>query len=436
VNPEASLLRFDGDGHILTVAPTRAGKGVGCVIPNLLTYPGSVVVTDPKGENYAITARRRRDELAQHVHAFDPFGVIEQKSRAKYNPLSLIDVTRADAHDDAWMLADMLVVPDGRSGEEHFWDEEARGLLQGLILYVAATAAAEDRHLATVRELLTRPRDRFKAVIDAMAATTAVRGLIARAAARLQQKAVRERSGVVSTAQSHTHFLDSAQIGAALESSHLSMADLKRRRISVYLILPPDRIDTYRRWLRLMIGCAVHAMTREPRRADDRVLFMLDEFAQLGRMRPVERGITLVGGFGATFWLLVQDLAQLRRVYPDSWGTLVANADVLQVFGVNDWETAEHLSKLTGEATVVVESESESRGVTHGRLGQRQEGEGRSRSERGRRLLTADEVRRLAPGRVLLFVKGCGPIDARRIDYRDDAAFAGMADPNPLYGSP
>jgi type IV secretion system protein VirD4 len=174
-------------------------------------------------------------------------------------------------------------------------------------------------------------------------------------------------------------------------------------------------------------------MTRERQRPAERVLFLLDEFAQLGRMRPVERGVTLVGGYGVTFWMLVQDLAQLRKAYPDAWETLLANADVLQAFGINDWETAEHLSRLTGDTTVVVETDSETWGTSTGRTAHRQEGQSSSRSERGRRLLTADEVRRMPRDRMLIFMRGCGPINARRIDYRTDPGFAGLAEINPLH---
>ena len=145
------LLRFSGEGHVLTVAPTRAGKGVSAVIPNLLDYPGSVLVTDPKGENYAVTATWR-EALGHTVHAFDPFGVVQ--GEAAYNPLDLIDAASAEAVDDARLLADMLVLPGAREGEQAFWNEEARGVLTGLILHVAANAPAEMRTLPHVRELL------------------------------------------------------------------------------------------------------------------------------------------------------------------------------------------------------------------------------------------------------------------------------------------
>jgi type IV secretion system protein VirD4 len=142
------VLRPDGEGHVLTVAPTRSGKGVSCVIPNLLDHPGSVLVTDPKGENYAVTARWRR-ENGHEVHALDPFELVG--GGAGYNPVDLVDVSGPDAADDARMLADMLVLPEGKEGDQAFWNEEARGVLTGLILHVAASPQPELRTLTHVR---------------------------------------------------------------------------------------------------------------------------------------------------------------------------------------------------------------------------------------------------------------------------------------------
>jgi type IV secretion system protein VirD4 len=111
------------------------------------------------------------------------------------------------------------------------------------------------------------------------------------------------------------------------------------------------------------------------------------------------------------FWLLIQDLAQLRAVYGEGWSTFLANANVLQAFGINDWETAEHLSRLAGDTTVDV-SETQ---------------------QRSRRLITADEVRRLAPDLELLFVRGRSPVAARRVSYLRDREFRGLAGTNPLH---
>ena len=426
-------LRHFGEGHVLTVAPTRSGKGVSCVIPNLLDHPGSVLVTDPKGENYAVTARWRR-EMGQDVFAFDPFGIASgEHASATYNPLDLIDAMSQEAIDDARMLADMIVLPDGREGEQVFWNEEARGILTGLILHVATNAPPENRTLTHVRTLLTLAPAQFAELLKDMQANLAADGLVSRTAARILQKAEKERSGVISTAQSHTHFLDSPRMALALGGSSVDLSVLKRELASVYLILPTDRIDAYARWLRLMIACALLGIARTRGQPRDRVLFLLDEFAHLGRMHPVQRDIGLAGGFGVSFWLIVQDLSQLRSTYGEGWPTFLANVDVLQAFGTNDWDTAEYLSKMTGESTIHVESENQSRGVSRGRHAQRQVGTALSTSEKGRRLLLADEVRRLPSGMQLLFVKGSAPLLVNRLNYLRDQEFAGRFDSNPLY---
>jgi type IV secretion system protein VirD4 len=400
------------------------------VIPNLLDHDGSVLVTDPKGENYAVTSRWRLAQ-GQTVHAMDPFGVVG--GQARYNPLDLVDVESKDAADDARMLADMIVLPEGREGDQAFWNEEARGILAGLILHAAANPNASLRTLTHVRTLLTLPPDSFAQLLKEMSASTVANGLVARAAARILQKADRERSGVISTAQSHTHFLDSPRMTTTLGSSTFEFADLKRKCISVYLILPTDRIDGYARWLRLMIACGLLAVYRTPGQPRVRMLFLLDEFAHLRRMHPVQRDIGLAGGYGVRFWLVLQDLSQLRTTYAETWQTFLANVDVLQAFGTNDWDTAEYLSKMTGDATIHVASENRSTGVSRGRHSQRQHGTAWSRSETGRRLLFPDEVRRLSPDRQLLFVKGTEPLLVDRINYLKQMPFLERADSNPLY---
>ncbi|HEY4129403.1 MAG TPA: type IV secretory system conjugative DNA transfer family protein [Gemmatimonadaceae bacterium] len=430
---EQSLLRLDGEGHVLTVAPTRSGKGVSCVIPNLLDHPGSLLITDPKGENYAVTAKWRR-RAGHDVFALDPFDLVE--GLASYNPLDLVDISSPDAIDDARMLADMLVLGEGKeASDQSFWNEEARGLLSGLILYAASGDDPYSRTLSEVRALLTQQPSDFKETLEAMSESEAAGGLIARAAARILQKADRERSGVISTAQSHTHFLDSPRMKRVLGSSTFDFGALKRDPTTIYLVLPTDRIESYSRWLRLMIACGLLAITRVRGQPREKVLFLLDEFAHLRRMQPVQRDIGLAGGYGVRFWLVLQDLSQLRSTYGEAWHTFLANVDLLQAFGTSDWDTAEYLSKMTGDATIEVATENQSRGVSRGRTSQHQTGSALSTAERGRRLLFADEVRRLPRDKQLLFIRGRAPLVTERADYLSDPQFATRASANPLYES-
>jgi type IV secretion system protein VirD4 len=294
-----------------------------------------------------------------------------------------------------------------------------------------------------VRELLTLPGKEFKALMGEMLRSPLCGGLVRRSAARHLQKEDRERSGVVSTAQIHTHFLDSPRMAEAMASSSLDLRRLRSEGVSLYLVLPAHHLDTYARWLRLVVACSLHELARSPGKPTvggrpHRVLFLLDEFAHLGRMNPVLRAFGLMAGFGVQVWAFLQDLSQLKATYPDRWGTFLANADVLQAFGTNDHETARYLSELTGEATVWAPTAGESLSRSRGKHASRSQGASQSFAERGRRLLTPDEVRRLPGEEQLLFVKGTRPIRARKADYLSDPEFAGrrgrsLFDENPMH---
>ncbi|HVR07460.1 MAG TPA: type IV secretory system conjugative DNA transfer family protein [Thermoanaerobaculia bacterium] len=426
------LLRFDGEGHLLSIAPTGGGKGLGAVFPNLLDYPGAILCTDIKGENYAVTARYRRERLGQPVEALDPFGLVG--GTARYNPLDLIDPGRADAYDFSRLIGSMLVVPEpGR--HEPFWDDEAASLIAGVVLYVALVAAPADRHLGTVRHYLTLSEQQFAVLLDEMTATEACFGLIRRAANRIRQKEARLLSNVLSSTNRHTEMLDSPNLLRTLTASTFRLSDLKLLPHSIYLVLPPHHLRSHGRWLRLLVAAALRVLTATPGQPPRNVLFLLDEFAVLGRMEVVEEAIAYARSYGISIWMLVQDLSQLREVYRTSWETLLANTRVKQAFGTADEATAEYLSRLTGQATVRVETQNQSRGTTSGRtwLPQRQQSSAQNFGETGRRLLLPDEVRRLPAGQQLLFISGQPPLLTSRVDYLRRRELAARADPNPLY---
>ena len=410
------LLRYAGPAHLLTIAPTRTGKGVGTIIPNLLDYPGSVICIDPKGENARITARHRA--RFGPVHVLDPFGVTGIGAAA-FNPLDRIDPGGLDLADDCMTLADALVYDaPGEAGEAH-WNEEAKALISGLILSIVTSEPAPTRTLATLRDRLTLAPAAFTAQLEAMQVQG---GLAARAANRHLGKSDREAAGVLSAAQRHTHFLDSPRMTAVLGTSDFSFADVKARAITVYLVLPPDRLATYARWLRLMLAQGLTDLARAPASPARPVLFLLDEFAALGRLEPVERAMGLMAGYGIQLWPILQDVHQLRALYERRAGTFLSNAGVLQVFGVNDHDSAKLVSDLLDQETVVFETmsraiDAEETGISFGA------------QHVGRPLLTPDEVRALPGELELLFLAGQRPIVAAKLRYYADREFAGRYDP-------
>jgi len=472
------LLRYDGPAHLITLAPTRAGKGVGTIIPNLLTANRPVLVIDPKGENARITAAAR--QKFGTVHVLDPFGVTGLPGAA-YNPLDRLTPDSPDLGEDAAGLAEALVMdPPGQVSEAH-WNEEAKALLGGLIMFVACHEAAERRSLAAVRDYLTLPPERFRELLELMQQSDQAHGLIARAANRFLGKADREAASVLSNAQRHTHFLDSPRIVAAMSRSDLRFAGLRHGVTSVFLVLPPNRLDAYSRWLRLLVSEALQDIARdaerpegaespqeasraasgvmagpewqdratealegrsealtssyasEPRKANSATpqpaerlrspkpglppaLFLLDEFAALGRLEVVERAMGLMAGYGIQLWPILQDMSQLKDLYGTRANTFIANAGVQQVFGVNDFETAKWLSQSIGQETRAYQSTSHKPG----------ELDSTTTSVTGRDLLTPDEIMQMPPEAQLLRIQGQPVTVARKLRYYADPEFRGL----------
>ena len=412
------LMRYDGPAHLLTMAPTRTGKGVGTIIPNLLTAERSILCIDPKGENARIAGRARR--AFGPVHVLDPFGVTGIPSAA-FNPLDMLDVGGLDVAEDATTLADALVFDEpGQTSEAH-WNEEAKALISGMILHIAAHELGDRRSLVTLRDYLTLAPDALTALLKDMQASTAAGGLVTRAANRHLGKSDREAAGVLSSAQRHTHFLDSPRMAAVLGRSDFRFADLKRRNVTVFLVLPPDRLSAYSRWLRLLVTQSLTDMARTPEKPTTPVLFLLDEFASLGNLAAVERAMGLMAGYGVQLWPILQDVHQLRSTYGQRAGTFLSNAGVLQVFGVNDHDSARLISDLLGQGTIVFRTMSRA-------LDAEESGITLSNQHTGRPLMTPDEVRNLPEHGQLLFLAGQRPIIAGKLAYFRDPEFKGAFD--------
>lgn len=351
-------LHYTGDRHLLTVAPTRSGKGVSSIIPNLLTYKGSVVVIDPKGENALITTARRGqgdkklniEGLRQKVHVVDPWGITSLPSSC-FNPLDWLNPDDEDINENAMILADSIVTPHEGSRDQ-FWDEEAKALLMGILLWVALDESEkENRTLGRVRDIINLGKVEIETLMDNMRKSS--NSIVRSTAARTISKEEKLRSNVSAVLQAHTHFLDSPRIRESLSISDFRFEDLKTARMTIYLVLPADRLETFGRWLRLLIQQALTVNARNIEAKPDKpVLFLLDEMAALGRLTMVEQAYSLMAGFGVQLWGIIQDLSQLERIYGTGWQTFIGNSGVLQYFGSRDLKTAEYFSKLCGVTTI------------------------------------------------------------------------------------
>jgi len=384
---------YQGEGHLLTVAPTRSGKGRGVVIPNLLRYPGPVVVFDPKGEIYRVTARRRR-EMGQRVVRIDPCQVIGPDSDT-LNPFDVFDLANADLETDAQTVAEWLA-QGNRGTKEPFWDNQASALQGGVITHVA-TRAKEERNLDAVRKFLMNDDVVYNlAVLLDTVGKSMNRMAYDEIAAFLATTDV-TRSGILSTAQAYLKPFVSERMAGVLRNSSFDLADVVRGEpLTIYLILPPDKLKSHKALLKMWVGTLLKALTSRRTLPARRTVLFLDEAAQLENFPYLETVMTLCAGYGAQCWTFWQDLSQLKACYPASWETILNNCDVLQTFGVRN----RHMAAQWGEF------------LDHGPEG----------------LLS------LTPGRQVVRVHGRKEAACRRADYLADALFAGLYDDNPMYG--
>lgn len=444
----STLLGITDDRHLLTVAGSRSGKSVG-LISNLMFYKGSILATDPKGELASLTARRR-EAMGQRIHVLDPFGIsgaATEKWRASYNPLDVLKTGSLTFLEDAALIAESIVVQSPDQKDPH-WDESAKNFIEGVIVHVAtASQHADKRHLVTVRELLKKAlwvppeneeetgkpaKRRAKPVLflemmhnaerlDADPETADIGSAVMAAALDFYGKSETEISGVHSTVNRHTKFLDYTAFRKALQHSDFDLRALKAdpAGMSVYLCFPATRVELSKRWMRLFVNQMLDAMEREKTKPAVPVLACLDEFPVLGYMKQLETAAGQIASFDVKLWVILQDWNQGKALYGERWETFAGNAGLMQFFGNNDQTTTEYISKRLGKTQVEV--------ARMGEVAQDQQSKGlsgRSETIELYDLLTPDEITRQFARddrlkRQLVMLAGRHPMMIQRVVYHD-----------------
>ncbi|MGY5780295.1 type IV secretory system conjugative DNA transfer family protein [Rhizobium sp. LEGMi135b] len=417
------FLRFSSDGMVMVFASMGSGKGLGVVIPSLLTYRGSMVVTDPKGENYDI-ARRRRSAFGK-VRMLNPTN-LEHSDR--YNPIDIIRVGTPNEADDAAALAALMIKPDAR---EAHWDDKASSMLKALILHTLQEPA-ESRTLAAVRRLSVGTPHVFLATLETIAHESP--SLAAREIAAGFLTSALEPGGsfsaefksILSNLQKATEpWSAGSPAGVLSSSSTFDMSELTTETSTLFLCVDEDVLTVYERWLRVMVGCALKTLTRAKTAPPKRkVVLLLDEVAVLGRLDPLERQSGLLRAF-CTPVLIWQNLPQIHEVYGRGAEAFLANASARVFFGVNDNHTATYVANMLGNMTTLSSSSGVSQSGELWDSGNRQKGQ----SESGYWLLDPAEVQRLPLTRAVIKFRNVPySILGRRIDYRKVCRWRGQWD--------
>jgi type IV secretion system protein VirD4 len=459
VSSTGEIRRYDTDMHRLVVAPTRSGKGTGTLVPMLLEPPqlvGSALVVDIKGELAAVTGGPLgRGAGGCPVHIFDPFALLTPEflpaeGASSFNPIEWLTTRGDDIVDDAAMIAEALISSSESDGG--YWVAEGRALLTTFLLWVALDeSCAGNRNLFEVLALLNLPPEKeagegqpsFEDLVKKlMLRSPLAGGVIQEGSASFLQKAEKERSGVLSTAKTGLHWLRSGRIKPSFRRALttpddrpvIDFARLKSGIETIYLVIPAPRLGTHGGLLRLMVMIAracLHTQDRPvARSATGRrlpVRFVLDEFAALGRMHAIEQGFGLDAGFGIQHTVVIQNFSQLEKVYDKAWRTFLNESGIMQAFAPRDTITAEELSKLTGTQTMR-DTNPSSNFSTSGFSG------GTAQNAFGRPVMLYDDIMRMGPEELLLFLPHRNPARGRKLDYRDTSLpYAPRARRNPYH---
>ena len=424
-------LRHDGPEHVLVFAPTRSGKGVGLVVPTLLSWTGSAIVHDIKGENWQLTAGWR--SLFSDCFLFNP----TDPASARYNPL--LEVRRGHEEvRDVQNIADLLVDPEGALERRNHWEKTAHSLLVGAILHILY--AEEDKTLARVAAFLSDPGRSFIATLKVMMTTGHLGGrpqplvhpVVASAARELLNKSENERSGVLSTAMSFLGLYRDPTVAKVTSACDWRIEDLLggERPVSLYLVVPPSDISRTKPLVRLVLNQIGRRLTERLHPADGRasrqLLLMLDEFPALGRLDFFETALAFMAGYKIRAFLIAQSLNQIAKAYGEN-NSILDNCHVRIAFATNDERTARRISDALGTAT----EQRAMRNYAGHRLAPWLAHVMVSRQETARPLLTPGEVMQLPQGEELVLVAGTPPIRAKKIRYYEDRRFTARLLPAP-----
>lgn len=395
-----SSITSSDESHLITIAPTGAGKGRDCIVPNLLTYEGSMVVLDPKGENYDITHKFREEALGQRVFLLDPFGTTRSNERPSetFNPLDVfdqLDQKSVSPREFGSLIAD-FVMAGATSLREPFWDEMALTLIAAttsMLLQTSEPATLLDiRGNVFDQDFKGKARQRLNAgrgsIDDGTLQDLSMLLSVAGGADVTFE-------GVRSTAARHLAPFGTPSVSQSIASTSfdLSIITDSVTPFTLYVVLSPTRLNVYRGLLRTWIGCLLFLLMNGV--TQKRLLFIIDEAAQLGPFNPLVTAMTLMRGYGLRTWTFWQDMSQITALYPNLADTLLNNCGVVQIFGPRSHHSAAQVA-----ARVSCE---------------------------------ANDVLRLDHDRQVLFLGSRGAVRSKRVNYLETGPLAERAMANPQY---
>ena len=435
---KGEILRFPGQQFVLLAAPTRSGKGVGVVIPNLLTYSGSVVVLDIKQENYNITAGYRRDVLKQETWLFNPFAEDRESDTGRaaprthrYNPLSSIT-------DGVFRVGDILAIGNAiwpTGGKDAFWNDNARNLFLAIVLFLCEM---RDRRLkdeslpnypVTMGEVLRQSSGRgtgqsVKKYLQSLIETYPwLSSECLDAMANFLSASDDVLASILSTFNAPLTIWRNPVVDAATSQNDFDLADVRTRPMSVYIGITPDHLEDAKLLVNLVFSQLVNLNTKQlpqdnPQRYRYPCLLLMDEFTAIGKVNILAKAVSYIAGYNLRLLPIIQSLSQLESVYGrEDARTFVTNHAMQILFAPREQKDANEYSEMLGTFTEKGISESRSKQILDPK------GSSESISDQKRALMLPQELKELGQWKEIVLLENTKPILCDKIRYYDDPAF-------------
>ncbi len=420
---KGEYLMYRGQDFLMLAAGTRSGKGVSMVIPNLLTYPDSVVVEDIKGENYLYTSGYRR-RCGHETYLWAPFA--EDGRSHAYNPLDYIARRPAYLRVGDVMTIGEHLYPSNVDPRLKYWNDNARNLFLGIVLYLLETPALP----CTFGEVLRQASGKGRAIrehISSIASTRtgasdtlpALSFECLDALNRFLSQSKEAFANIVSTMTAPLNVFVNPVADAATSRSDFDLADVRKKRMSIYVAVRPKDLKAGALLMNLFFSQLIDLNTQEQPAENPALRYqcalMMDEFAAPGKIDIIDTANAFIAGFNLRLMLIFHGMSQLED--PKLYGkhgaeTLATNCKMRSLFAPRTLKESEECSKMLGTFTHMARSRSRSRG--------RGSSTGTNETEHARPLMLPQELRALSNRKQIITIEGCDPILCDKAYFYED----------------
>ncbi len=423
---KGKYLVFDGQQFVLLAAPTRSGKGVGVVIPNLLNWQESVVVLDVKLENWQLTSRFRKQTLAQETYLFNPFAS-DRKSH-RWNPLDSVSRDPFVTPGDVLQIA-QIFYPSKESDKNRFFNDQAQNLFLGITLYLIESKHPRCSLGEVFRQGSGYDKSLPKHLRDILEKNPTLSRQCRDALSRALSNPEETFGNIKASFDAPLLMFANPMVDAATNASDFSLADVRRKRISIYFGISPNRLETAARLINLFFTQAISLNTGVLPEADKTLkyqcLMMLDEFTAFGRVGILTKAVSYIAGYNLRLLTIIQSKSQLEGdgLYSKADArNMITNHEVRIVFPPGDDHEAKDASEMLGYYTTKSTSISSNHSghllaVTGSSSG------GTSISDQRRALMMPQELKQMSPLKSIIDKQGTPPVLCDKVRYFDDPVF-------------